>query len=74
MKFHVWHDGDGSVGIPGEQATVEIDVESYAEEVRGDYIEQARDMLQRGFSGLWDTHAKVMTADEVRREAEACHG
>lgn len=68
MKFHVWHEGDGSVGLPGEQATVEVDVESYAEEVRGDYIEQVRDMLRAGFSGLWDTRALVMTDEEVKRE------
>lgn len=69
MRFHVWHDGDGSVGLPGEQATVEIDVESYAEEVRGDYIEQVRDMLRAGFSKLWDARTQVMTDDEVKRES-----
>lgn len=68
MKFHVWHEGDGSVGLPGEQATVEVDVESYAEEVRGDYIEQVRDMLRAGFSRLWDTHAQVVAAKEAKRE------
>lgn len=68
MKFHVWHEGDGSVGLPGEQATVVVDVESYADEVRGDYIEQVRDMLRAGFSGLWDTRAQVMTDKEVKRE------
>lgn len=68
MRFHVWHSGDGSVGIPGERATLEIDVESYAEEVRGDYTEQVRDMLRAGFSGLWDTRAHVMTDAEVNAE------
>lgn len=68
MKFHVWHEGDGSVGLPGEQATVEVDVESYADEVRGDYLEQVRDMLRAGFSGLWDTRAQVMTEAEVKQE------
>lgn len=70
MKFFVWHNGDASVGLPGERATVEIDVESYADEVRGDYTEQARDALRKAFASLWDTQPHIKTEHELANEAE----
>lgn len=69
MKFFIWHIGDASVGLPGERATVEIDVESYDEEVRGDYTEQARDALRAAFRSLWDTEPVVMTEVEFATAA-----
>ena len=55
------------MGLPGELATVDVDVESYAEEVRGDYIEQIRDALARAFTGVWATLVTVRTDEEVKR-------
>lgn len=74
MRFVVSHDGDSSVGLPGEVATVSVDVESYAEEVRGDYIEQVRDALRLAFGRLWDTQVSVMTQAECQAEAASFEG
>jgi hypothetical protein len=70
MKFVIWHNGDASVGMPGERATLEIDVESYADEVRGDYTEQVRDALRVAFSGLWDTSPHIKTEHELAQEQD----
>jgi hypothetical protein len=66
VVFHVWHDGDSSVGMLGERSMVEIDLRAYGQEDRGDYVEQVRQSLQSSFGELWDTRPKVMTADEIR--------
>jgi hypothetical protein len=66
--FRVWHDGDSSVGLPGDRCTVEIDLRSYAQADRRDYIEQVRDTLKASFGAMWDTQPKVMTSDEIRAE------
>lgn len=68
LTFHVWHDGDSSVGLPGDRSTVEIDLRSYEQADRRDYIEQVRESLKASFGAIWDTRPKVMTADEVRAE------
>lgn len=71
MRFVVSHAGDSSVGLPAEVATVDVDVESYAEEVRGDYIEQVRDVLRLAFSRLWDMQVRVRTQAECEATAKA---
>lgn len=68
LTFHVWHDGDSSVGLPGDRSTVEIDLRSYGQADRRDYIEQVRESLKASFGAIWDTRPKVMTADEIRAE------
>jgi hypothetical protein len=68
VKFVVSHDGDASVGVPAERATVVVDVESYAIEVRGDYIRQVRDALMRAFSELWNTTVRIAVESEARRD------
>lgn len=72
MKFHVWHNGDRSVGINGERATVEIDVEQYtSDEDRNEYIREIKVTLIEAFTGLWDFKAYVMTEDEIQEENKA---
>lgn len=68
LTFHVWHDGDSSVGLPGDRCTVEIDLRSYEQADRRDYIERVRESLKASFGAIWDTRPKVMTADEIRAE------
>jgi hypothetical protein len=67
MKFFVSHCGDGSVGLPGESATVDIDVESYAVEIRDDYIDQVRDTLAGAFRRLWDMPVRVGVVGAVEQ-------
>lgn len=68
VTLYVWHDGDGSVGLPGDRSTVEIDLRSYEQADRRDYIEQVRESLKSSFGAIWDTRPKVMTSDEIRAE------
>lgn len=68
LTFQVWHDGDSSVGLPGDRSTVEIDLRSYAQADRRDYIEQVRESLQSSFGAIWGTRPKVMTTDEIHAE------
>ena len=59
MRFIVSHAGDSNVGIPGEVASLDVDVESYAEEVRGDYAQQIRDGLAGLFGQIWGVPVTV---------------
>lgn len=59
MRFIVSHAGDSSAGIPGEVASLDVDVESYAEEVRGDYAQQIRDGLAGLFGQIWGARVTV---------------
>jgi len=59
MRFIVSHAGDSCVGIPGEVATLDVDVESYAAEVQGDYAQQIRDGLAGLFGQIWGARVTV---------------
>ena len=68
-KFHIWHDGDSSVGIWGESATVEV----YCYDA--EFESMAREVLVKAFTDLWDFKARIVSelelAAEARDEAEA---
>lgn len=65
ITFVIWHNGDSSVGIAGEQATATVNVGGFAAaEDRSIFIEDARDALRKAFSGLWDFGATVATKQE----------
>lgn len=55
MRFTVSHPGDRTTGIPAETAVVDVNVEIYAAEIRGDYISQINDALLSCFGQLWMT-------------------
>lgn len=66
VTFHVWHDGDRSVGIDGDKATVTVDAGGFhAREDRAEFLANARAELARAFSSIWDTSAKVATEQEL---------
>lgn len=68
LIFEVWHDGDSSVGLPGDRSTVEIDLRGYAQVDRREYIEQVRGSLKASFGAIWGSPTKVMTSAEIRAE------
>lgn len=68
VLLHVWHDGDGSVGLPGDRATVELDLQGYDASDQREYVENLRSALKDAFGSVWDTAPKVMTDDEVHQE------
>lgn len=70
VVLHVWHDGDRSVGLPGDNCTVSLDVSGYDQSDRHEYVEQVRETLRESFSQVWDFRVKVMTDQEVRLETE----
>ena len=55
MKFTVSHPGDRATGIPAETVVVDVNVEVYSAEIRGDYISQINDALLNCFGQLWMT-------------------
>lgn len=64
-KFHVYHDGDPSVGIWGDSATVELHVYD------AEHEQAIREVLTRAFTDLWDFRARVLTDADVQAEREA---
>lgn len=64
-KFHLWHNGDPSVGIWGESAEVEL--YCYDKE----FETMAREVLVKAFTDLWDFRAHIATDAELHAEAEA---
>jgi len=70
MKFYVSHEGAASLGVPGEIATVELDVESVPVDSQADYVEQVRTVLAAAFGVLWDTTVSVVTEHEMNAIAE----
>jgi hypothetical protein len=48
VRIHLWHDGDRSVGIDGEDAVVEMSVSS------PEMLQASVDVLTEAFTTLWD--------------------
>jgi hypothetical protein len=65
MKFIVWHSGDTSVGINGDQAEVEIDVEGFDENDQKAYIQTIKERLGEAFGDIWGFKATVMTQEDL---------
>jgi hypothetical protein len=59
MKFLVHSPGDGSVGIAGDDATLEYDVTPFAEPDRATIIAQIKDGLQKLFADVMDGNVHV---------------
>jgi hypothetical protein len=68
VKFIISHSGDGSVGIPGEQAEVVLDASGFNAADRSAYVEGAREQLKKAFGAIWEFNPKVQTEAEVRAE------
>ena len=63
--YIVWHDGDRSVGIGGDQAKVEMSTPLDAEEDAAN-----REALKECFTQLWDFRAHVATEAELASETD----
>lgn len=72
MKFHIWSDGDRSVGINGDQTELELNIDGLDEQDRIEFISHAKEVLGKAFSELWDDKAHVATEDELCAQAECC--
>lgn len=59
-RLVAFHTGDGSVGLPGDHATVDLDLSGYAADVAADIVERAKILLRPVFSDLWDARAIVV--------------
>ncbi|MBU2729323.1 hypothetical protein [Acidithiobacillus caldus] len=67
MIFHVWSHGDPSVGIPGNNAEVDISsVEDFDPEDRKEYIDTIKKCLSAAFSEIWDEPVHIASDEEVR--------
>lgn len=63
VTFEIWSDGDPSVGINGDRATVHTWVGDDE-----DYQEFIRDTLHSSFAVMWDwqeRHVHIMTEEEI---------
>lgn len=66
MKFYIHHNGDMSVGISGEEATLEIDLSGYDGDDLSDHIEFIKQEMAQSFTAIWGFKAHVMTVNEVK--------
>lgn len=67
MKYRIYHEGDLSVGIPGESAYIELD--DYTAELIEHEIEAREDFeakIKEAFWGLFDFEPYVEIYDEER--------
>lgn len=65
VTYVVWHDGDRSVGIPGDSANVQMLDPTDAEEDKA-----RRELFKECFEKLWDFRVHVMTLDEINEERD----
>jgi hypothetical protein len=49
-KISIWHEGDASVGIQGDTATLEMDI-SYMDAADWDFVVE---QLKDAFTTIWD--------------------
>ena len=69
MKFFIYTHGDQSVGIAGDEVTVEINIGEFAyEEDRKDFIEVCKSELATAFSTIWDFKAFVRTEEDLTKD------
>lgn len=54
MIFHIISHGDPSVGINGEEATLEINVDVFDGEDREEYISRICLKMKEAFKEIWD--------------------
>jgi len=64
VLFHVWHNGDPSVGIGGDAAQVTMGIAD------AEQLQYAREMLQAAFGAFWDARRVTVMTDEETREAD----
>lgn len=62
MKFIVWSNGDPSVGIPGQQAEVSMDVDD-------EHISFVKGRLVECFRDLWDEKRVFAVVDHGKPES-----
>lgn len=66
MHFQIWDDGDESVGIYGNFAELDTDVDFLDGEERQEYIESIKETLSAAFSSIWDNgRVRVATEEEL---------
>lgn len=63
MLFQIWDDGDESVGISGNCAELDTDVEMFDGEDRREYIESIKEALSAAFASIW-CNGRVHVATE----------
>lgn len=61
VTYVVWHDGDMSVGIPGDYAHIRMLTPVDAEDDKA-----RRELIKDCFEKLWDFRVHVMTTDEIK--------
>jgi hypothetical protein len=61
MKFIVKTDGDPSVGIAGDEATVIVDVEQFDAATEADFIVHVKEHLAIAFRNIWDFDVNVFS-------------
>lgn len=64
------HEGDSSVGIPGDTAVIQLDLRGYAEADKLQLIEEVKDVLALAFSSVWGHRARVNTMAELQADCE----
>lgn len=76
MRFQIWDDGDESVGIHGNHAELDTEVDFLDGEDRQEYIESIKETLIASFESIWDngrvrvaTEEELMAIDPVMPEA-----
>lgn len=68
MKIHIRHDGDTSVGIDGDEATLEINTDGWSEEDAKTFIDDVKESMKETFTELWGFRAYALTEDELKIE------
>lgn len=63
VKFHVWHAGKSTEGVPGDRSTLVIDVDVHPPATRAAYVERIKLMLMTGFEWLWNVPVTVTVSD-----------
>jgi hypothetical protein len=70
MIFQIWSHGYPSVGIPGNNAEVDISVEDFDPEDRKEHIDTIKKCLRDAFSEIWGEPVHIASDEEVQDRNE----
>ncbi len=70
MIFHIWNDGDSSVGISGSNAALNVNVDNLDGEDRDEMIATIKEKMIESFQFIWNDGFKIHVATDAELAAE----
>lgn len=73
MYFHIWDDGDETIGDYGNRAELSTDVDFLDGEDRREYIKSIKEALSAAFASIWNNRCVHVASEEDLRAGDCDH-